>query len=121
MIPHTINKGDIIFDDYTKQWGIVCVLHRPNNQESSISLTADMEDTIIGYTPCYMGDNDEWIEQQGYCETQACDAYPLVPNRYFWGEMVCTEINKDAFDEEHDYDFYCPERDENCWEFEVSD
>ncbi len=24
------------------------------------------------------------------------------------------------FDEEHDFDYFCPERNENCWESEVS-
>lgn len=119
MIEHKINIGDVIYDDCNGEWGIVCAIHAVGNGISSLLLTNEMGDTIIGYTPCYFV-GGECIECHGYSETTADNAYPHIADKYFWGCDVCLEINADEFDEEHDYDYYCPERNENCWEFEVA-
>lgn len=118
MIKHRLNVGDVIFDRINDVWGIITHI---GQGDYSKDFTEDEGSVFISYTECYYdGDTHEWIETQNESQTVACDAYPYVPNRYFWGELVCEEINQDEFDEWHDYDFYCPSRDENCWDFEVS-
>jgi len=106
MVTHVLKIGQRIFDTYDKRWGKVLLIGGKDEDKIIRSKDADM---IILYKP---DDSD------GECETTAAESYPLVEGRYFWGEEVCTEINVDEFDDDHDYDFYCPERDENCWDFE---
>lgn len=118
MIKHRLNVGDVIYDVIAGAWGIITHI---GDGETTKDFTKDETDAIISYTEAYYDkDTHEWIETQSECQTRACGAYPHVPNRYFQGEMVCEEINRDFFDEFHDYDFYCPSRVENCWDFEVS-
>lgn len=106
MIAHEMKIGATIFDIHDMRWGEVLLI---NGVAEDAWLTD--EDSIVTYRP---------VDTDGECEILAREAYPLKVDRYFWGEDVCMEINVDEFDDDHDYDFYCPERNENCWEFEVS-
>lgn len=42
------------------------------------------------------------------------DIYKIVPGKTFKGEEVCYEHNLEV-----DYPYYCPARDENCYEIEL--
>lgn len=68
--------------------------------------------------PEYIVNDDEIVtiekETGGEIEVTANRVYQLAPGRYFWGEEVVWEHHEDI-----DYPFFCPERYENCYHFEV--
>lgn len=108
MISHELKIGQRIFDTCDNRWGVVLLI---GGEEKDMDISVEESDTIVTYRP----DNSD-----GECETTADMAYPLVEDKYFWGEDVCLEIHRDDFDDDHDYDYFCPERDENCWDFECA-
>ena len=103
MIQHALHINGIIYDIEREQWGIVTAL--PGNS--------------VVYSLCE-DTGDDFVEiGKATITTNIASAYPLVPDRTMMGERICLEINKDTFDADHDYDYFCPERSENCWEFET--
>ena len=104
MITHKLKIGQRIWDCHDERWGTILLIGGEDRDE-----IIDEEDMIILYKP----DNS-----CGECETWARDVYPLVGNKLFHNKEICLEINKDEF--ESDYDYYCPSRDENCFEIETT-
>lgn len=105
IIPHILHIGERVFDTLSCEWARVGLI---NGKEEDLEINEDTADAIVT------------LEMEvGESETEACNCYCLAPNRYFWGEEVCWE-HYDFGDLDHDYDFYCPARDENCWAFEVA-
>ena len=111
MIEHTLHIGECVWDDVTERWGYIALI--ANKNEDCI-INEETRDAIVLLTDSLNIDGrySEW-------ETEAEDCYQIAPGRFFWGEIVCFEHFKDEMDSEHDFDYYCPSRSENWWEFEV--
>ena len=89
-------------DDDMNGWGHIVLINRDASYPE--------------YAVCDYAGDIITIEKEtgGEIETTPSRVYQLAPGRYFWGEAVVWEHN-----EEVDYPFYCPERQENCYHFEV--
>lgn len=105
MKVHELKIGQTIYDAYDGVWGTILLI---NGKEEDCAVKE--EDEIILIQP--KGSRSE-------SEVEARNVYPLAVGKYFWGEEVCDEINADEFDEEHNFEYYCPSRGENCFDFEV--
>lgn len=95
MKAHKLKDGDIIYDLYDGRWGVV---------NGDYDLAKEDDDVVVRYEPCDINDYGDVLWTCGDAETQAKDAYPFVKGAYFWGKVVCKEINE----YEDDHEFYSP-------------
>lgn len=97
--------GEVVFydDDNERGWGKIVLING----------TADYEEEI-----CSEDGGDIITIQKEGCkseiETTPDRVWQLAEDRFFWGERVVWEHLEGI-----DYPFYCPDRDENCYHFEV--
>ena len=113
MIEHTLHIGERVWDSHNCRWGYISLVG-PFASDFVVDEESRKYPVLLVDTP---PTDKKWHSEW---ETAAEDCYQVAPDRCFWGEEVCYEHRKDEFDEEHDFDFFCPERNENCWESEVS-
>lgn len=111
MIFHRLFVGQTIYDIEENIWGEITSIGDGEEEE----VFTDDSNLVVAY----IFETEMGIECQR--ETKAYNAYPLVADKRFKGEDVCIEIRMDEFDNDHNYDYYCPEYDENCWRFETTD
>ena len=89
-------------DDHMNGWGKIALVNRDDSYpEYAVS---ELAGDIITVTK----------DDGGEIETTPNCVYQLAPGRFFFGEVVVWEHH-----EEIDYPFYCPNRCENCYHFEV--
>lgn len=89
-------------DDNERGWGTIVLI---NGDEIKEEICSDDSGDILT------------IEKEGCnstIETTPSRVYQIAEGRFFWGCPVVWEHNEGI-----DYPFYCPDRDENCYHFEV--
>lgn len=104
MIAHTLTLGERVFNIDNGKWGKIVRLPNRKNKFEVNEKSADYI-VILAY-------------EVGEEEVEAQWCYQVANGRYFWGNEVCYEHFKDKFEKGHDYDFFCPNREENCFDFE---
>ena len=82
------------------------------NQKEDCEINEDEGDTIVLLVdePLDKAHNSE-------CETLAENCYQVSDKGTFFGSTVCIEHHRDEMST--DYPLYCPDRDENLFEFEL--
>ena len=113
MIEHTLHIGERVWDSHNCRWGYIALVGAFASDFVVDEESRKYPVLLVDTPPTDKKWHSEW-------ETAAEDCYQVAPDRYFWGKELCYEHRKDEFDWEHDFDYFCPERNENCWEFEVS-
>lgn len=107
MISHELKIGQRIFDTRHWMYGKVLLI---GGEEKDRVLSKEDTDVIVTYRP----DNST-----GESEVMADRAYPIVEGKTFRGEEVFLEILRDEFTDGRDYNYYCPDYNENCFDFET--
>ena len=90
-------------DDYMNGWGTLVLVNRDASYPEYIC--SDYAGDILTIAK----------DEGGEIETSPSCVYQIAPGRFFWGEVVCWEHNET----DESYPFFCPERYENCFHFEV--
>jgi len=97
--PFTI--GERVFDSHDNRWGTILLIAGADHDDC-----VD-EDCVITLKPDDSGGEDE---------TLAAALYKIAPGKTFRGSPVCWEHCSEI-----DYPYYCPDEDENCYNFELDD
>ena len=109
MITHTLHIGERVFDNNDGRWGYVALIA---NQKKDCKINDEMEDAVVLLVdePLDKKHNSEW-------ETFAENCYQVSGKGTFFGSAVCIEHHRDEMGT--DYPLYCPDLDENLFEFEL--
>lgn len=109
MITHTLHIGERVFDNNDGRWGYVALIA---NQKEDCKINDEMEDAVVLLVdePLDKKHNSEW-------ETFAENCYQVSGKGTFFGSTVCIEHHRDEMGT--DYPLYCPDLDENLFEFEL--
>ena len=110
MITHTLHIGERVFDDYDRRWGYVALI---GNQKEDCKINDEMEDAVVLLVDEPL-DKEYWNSEW---ETFAENCYQVSDKGTFFGNTVCVEHHRDEMST--DYPLYCPDRDENLFEFEL--
>lgn len=100
--------GELVYDDEYSEWGFISLINgvckdaSTDNKDDEDDFIITLQDVPYSEVP-----NTEW-------EQNPRNLYKIADGETFHDEVVCYEHNET----EHDYPFYCPSMQENCFEIE---
>lgn len=111
MIEHMLKIGDLVWDDADGRWGYVALIGGEDvNELISYEKGTNYVVVLLMDTPNIADRCSEW-------ETLAEDCYVAVKDVTFRGYTVCHEHYRDSID----YNYYCPDMEQNIYACELDE
>lgn len=100
--------GELVYDDEFNEWGYISLINA-DCKDGSTEKDEDEDDFVFTLQDVPYGEvpNSEW-------EQNPRNLYQIAEGESFNNEVVCYEHHET----EDNYPFYCPQLQENCFDFE---